>query len=62
MTTEQKKSVIQRIMSDNASYAKIYVYTSNGGKYYTTEDEYKTFKKLGIKNVYIATNKKKGFN
>lgn len=62
MTTEQKKSVIQRIMSDNALYAKVYVYTSNGGKYYTTEDEYKTLKKLGIKNVYIVTNKKKGFN
>lgn len=62
MTQKQKESVIQRIMSDNALYAKVYVYTSNGGKYYTTENEYKTLKKLGISNVYIATSKKKGFS
>ena len=61
MTQKQKKSVIQRLMSDNASYAKIYVYTSNGYKYYTTEEEYKVLKKLGIKNVYIGTKSKKGF-
>lgn len=61
MTQRQKKSVIQRLMSDNASYAKIYVYTSNGYKYYTTEEEYKVLKKLGIKNVYIGTKSKKGF-
>lgn len=61
MTTEQKKSVIQRIMSDNAAIAKIYIYTSNGGKYYTSEEERKELRKLGITNVYIATAKKKGF-
>lgn len=61
MTTEQKKSVIQRIMSDNAAIAKIYIYTSNGGKYYTSEEERKELRKLGIKNVYIKTAKKKGF-
>jgi hypothetical protein len=61
MTQKQKKSAIQRLMSDNASYAKIYVYTSNGYKYYTTEEEYKVLKKLGIKNVYIGTKSKKGF-
>lgn len=61
MTTEQKKSVIQRIMSDNATIAKIYIYTSNGGKYYTSEEERKELRKLGIKNVYIKTAKKKGF-
>lgn len=61
MTTEQKKSVIQRIMSDNATIAKIYIYTSNGGKYYTSEEERKELRKLGITNVYIATAKKKGF-
>lgn len=61
MTTEQKKSVIQRIMSDNATVAKIYIYTSNGGKYYTSEEERKELRKLGITNVYIKTAKKKGF-
>lgn len=61
MTTEQKKSVIQRIMSDNATIAKIYIYTSNGGKYYTSEEERKELRKLGITNVYIKTAKKKGF-
>lgn len=61
MTIEQKKSVIQRIMSDNATIAKIYIYTSNGGKYYTNEEERKELRKLGIKNVYIKTAKKKGF-
>lgn len=61
MTTEQKKSVIQRIMSDNATIAKIYIYTSNGGKYYTSEEERKELRKLGIANVYIKTAKKKGF-
>lgn len=61
MTTEQKKSVIQRIMSDNATIAKIYIYTSNGGKYYTSEEERKELRKLGITNVYIKTAKKKSF-
>lgn len=61
MTNEQKKSVIQRIMSDNATIAKIYIYTSNGGKYYTSEEERKELRKLGITNVYIKTAKKKGF-
>lgn len=61
MTTEQKKSVIQRIMSDNATIAKIYIYTSNGGKYYTSEEERKELRKLGVTNVYIKTAKKKGF-
>ncbi len=61
MTTEQKKSVIQRIMSDNATIAKIYIYTSNGGKYFTSEEERKELRKLGITNIYIATAKKKGF-
>ena len=61
MTTEQKKSVIQRIMSDNATIAKIYIYTSNGGKYYTSEEERKELIRLGITNVEIKTAKKKGF-
>ena len=48
-------------MSDNATIAKIYIYTSNGGKYYTSEEERKELRKLGITNVYIKTAKKKGF-
>ena len=61
MTTEQKKDVITRIMSDNASIAKIYVATRKGLKYYTTSEERLELLKLGIKNLYIQTDKKKGF-
>lgn len=62
MTDEQRKNATNTIMSKNATYAKIYVYTQNGGKYYASETEYAALKKLGIKtNVYKATEKKKGF-
>ena len=62
MTDTQKKSVIERIMSDNAKIAKIYVYTESGGKYYASDSMYKELFKLGIrKNVYKETNKLKGF-
>lgn len=60
MSDEQKKSVITRIMNDNASIAKIYIGTEIGYKYYTTEEERKELIKLGIKNVYKETDKKKG--
>ena len=63
MSTEQKKSVINRIMNDNAQSAKIYVYTNSGGKYYTTsETELANLKKLGIRNVYKSTKKESYFN
>ena len=58
---KQKKSVIERIMNDNAKYAKIYIHVQKGGKYYADDSEYVELKSLGIKNVYRATNKKKGF-
>ena len=61
MTDTQKKSVIERIMNDNAKYAKIYILTQKGAKYYAEDSEYVELKSLGIKNVYKATNKKKGF-
>lgn len=63
MTAEQKKSVINRIMNDNAQSAKIYVYTNSGGKYFTTSDtELANLKKLGIRNVYKSTKKETYFN
>ena len=61
MTDKQRKSVIQRLMSDNAKYAKVYIWTSNGGKYYGSETEFQALKALGIKNVYLATDKRDGF-
>lgn len=63
MTAEQKKSVINRIMNDNAQSAKIYVYTNSGGKYFTTNDtELANLKKLGIRNIYKSTKKESYFN
>lgn len=61
MTSEQIKSVINRIMTNNAKYAKIYVWTSKGGRYYGTESEIQKLKNLGMKNVYIKTKKYDGF-
>lgn len=60
MTDDQKKNVIERVMSTNADYAKIYVLTSTGKyKYYATEAEYTALKKLGItQNVYRAKESK----
>lgn len=62
MSSEQKKSVINRIMNDNAQSAKIYVYTSSGGKYYTTNgEELAKLKSLGIRNVYMSNKKESYF-
>lgn len=61
MTSEQAKSVIERIMNNNAKYAKVYIWTSKGGKYYGTESEVQALKNLGIRNVYIKTKKTEGF-
>ena len=62
MTSEQKKSAIESIMTDNAKLAKIYVYTNNGGKYYATSTEYSELRAAGIvKNVFRETSKLKGF-
>lgn len=62
MTKEQRKSVVNRIMTNNAKIAKIYVWTSNGHKYYTTENFRNTLIKNGIlSGVYLEQGKKKGF-
>lgn len=62
MTSEQKKSAIESVMTDNAKIAKIYVYTNNGGKYYATNEEYQMLRAAGVtKNVFKETNKMKGF-
>ena len=62
MNDEQKKSVINRIMSDNAKISKIYVWTSNGHKYYASETEYSELAKLGIyKNVFLESGYHQGF-
>ena len=62
MTDKQKKTVIERIMSNNSTIAKISILTSEHGyKYYCGEEEYSRLKKLGIKNIYKKTNKLNGF-
>ena len=64
MTDEQKADVIERIMSNNATTAKIYILTSTGKyKYYASSyEKYQELKKLGIsKNLYTKTDKREGF-
>lgn len=59
MTDEEKATIINRIMTNNSNYAKIYILTETGKyKYYTSQNEYNKLKELGItKNVYIQANK-----
>lgn len=60
MSDKQRKTVTERIMSDNSSLAKIYVYTQViGGKYYASESEYEELRKAGIKTNVYRENKKK---
>ena len=62
MTKEQRGAAIEQVMSKNSTYAKIYILTSKGYKYYASDSEYETLKKLGItKNVYRKTSDKEGF-
>lgn len=63
MTTEQKATVFERIMSNNSSLSKIYILTSNNSyKYYASDSEYSELRKLGItRNVYRQTGKLTGF-
>ena len=59
MSDKQKKSVLDRITTQNALYAKIYVWTNEGHKYYCSSEKRAELVKLGItKNVYIGD---KGF-
>lgn len=63
MTDEEKSTVIKRVMSNNSTYAKIYVWTSEGHKYYCSSSEYTALAKLGItKNVYRTSNSKQLMN
>lgn len=53
LNDEQKKNVIEKTMTNNAKYAKIYTWTQAGHKYYADDSLYDTLRKLGItKNVY----------
>jgi hypothetical protein len=62
MTDKQKRAAFEQIMSKNSSYAKVYILTSKGYKYYASDSEYAELRKLGItKNVYRKTNKLNGF-
>lgn len=61
MTDEQKKNVLERIMSQNAKFSKVYMYTTTmNGKYYTNENEWNALRAAGItKNVFKGD---KGFS
>ena len=62
MSDKQKKSAFGQIMSENAQYAKVYVLTQKGYKYYASNSEYIELRKLGItKNVYRKIGNKEGF-
>ncbi len=62
MTEKQKSAAFEQIMSKNSTYAKIYILTSKGYKYYASSSEYQELRKLGITtNVYRKTNKLYGF-
>ena len=59
MSEEQKKNVLNRITTQNASYAKIFVWTNEGHKYYCSSSERIELSKIGItKNIYVGN---KGF-
>lgn len=62
MTKEQRKSVVNRIMTNNAKMAKVYVWTSEGHKYYTNESFRNELVKNGIRTgVYLKSGKTEGF-
>jgi hypothetical protein len=61
-TDAEKAAIVDRIMTNNSGYAKIYILTQGDYKYYASESEYKTLKSLGItKNVYKENKKQSGF-
>lgn len=62
MTDEQRASAYNSLTSKNATYAKIYVWTQAGNKYYATNEMFDTLRELGIRqNVYREVGKKTGF-
>nr|DAR14308.1 MAG TPA: hypothetical protein [Caudoviricetes sp.] len=58
MTDDEKGTVISRIMTKNSSYAKIYIWTSEGHKYYCSNSEYLELAKLGIMNNFYKGSSK----
>lgn len=55
MTMEQKKSALTSIASQNAEYAKIYVWTQSGHKYYCSKEMRSKLLQAGItENIYIG--------
>lgn len=63
MTDKEKATVIDRIMTNNSGYAKIYILTQDYNyKYYASDSEYQILRQLGItKNVYRQNKKFYGF-
>lgn len=62
MTDKQKKSALTSLESKNRTYAKVYMLTNDGYKYYAGATQYAALRALGItKNVYKKTLKLKGF-
>lgn len=62
MTDEQRANAYNSLTSKNATYAKIYVWTQGGNKYYATNDMFDILRELGIRqNVYREVGNKKGF-
>lgn len=59
MTTNEQRTVIERIMSNNAENAKILAWLNAGNAYYTSNEKYMELKSLGITGkLYKGT---KGF-
>ena len=62
MTDEQRANAYKSLTSKNATYAKIYVWTQAGNKYYATNEMFDILRELGIRqNVYREVGKKTGF-
>ena len=62
MTDEQRANAYNSLMSKNATYAKIYIWTQAGNKYYATNEMFDILRELGIRqNVYREVGKKTGF-
>ena len=55
MTSEEQKEAMRHYINKAREYAKIDVWTSNGHKYYASQEMYNTLKNLGIGNVYLGS-------
>ena len=53
LSDKQKENVLNNVFRHNAQYAKIYIWTQSGHKYYASTSVYRELKELGItQNVY----------